>query len=475
MQDVESRSLSMLRRSPALHTGSLIAANGRFACYAIPSGVIRVIDRQTEALGLLRGHTREAVDLSITAGGGDECLLAAVANDGQALVWRVRAGGSAVQSERLLSVKVDGTSPGADDRIVSAAPLLFTAHGGAVSGLALLEPEGAGEGARLLLTLGEENREAACDPANGPMAVAASTITAYAIGGGAAPAFAPPARFNASAGVLSFSPIVAPGPDAALDLQLLCVMLDGAEALRAQERQALLVAVRESSAAAARGALQELLPLVQAAVDASVRAADTPRGVDSASLAAALEATLPAALSSPMFEQLHAAFTSGTERVSPVATQLAATAEPLASIEARLGQLLADATMELQQLLGRGEHEKAFATALHAQLLELLSWLCSKVDPSELLAARPSQILLTSLVQQLAFDLGASTSMKLKWLLATLPRLDPHDPQIASHVPKILEQVAANLAGCTDVLGNAGHPCHATLLAVSAMVSQLAR
>jgi len=65
--------------------------------------------------------------------------------------------------------------------------------------------------------------------------------------------------------------------------------------------------------------------------------------------------------------------------------------------------------------------------------------------------------------------------MKLKWLLATLPRLDPHDPQIASHVPKILEQVAANLAGCTDVLGNAGHPCHATLLAVSAMVSQLAR
>ena len=44
----------MLRRSPALHTGSLIAANGRFTCYAIPSGVIRVIDRQTEALGLLR-------------------------------------------------------------------------------------------------------------------------------------------------------------------------------------------------------------------------------------------------------------------------------------------------------------------------------------------------------------------------------------------------------------------------------------
>ena len=66
----------------------------------------------------------------------------------------------------------------------------------------------------------------------------------------------------------------------------------------------MLVAVRESSAAAARGALQELLPLVQAAVDASVRAADTPRGVDSASLAAALEATLPAALSSPVADSL---------------------------------------------------------------------------------------------------------------------------------------------------------------------------
>lgn len=94
-----------------------------------------------------------------------------------------------------------------------------------------------------------------------------------------------------------------PGPFPDRSQSLLGAFLQ-AEALRAQERQAMLVAVRESSAAAARGALQELLPLVQAAVDASVRAADTPRGVDSASLAAALEATLPAALSSPVADSL---------------------------------------------------------------------------------------------------------------------------------------------------------------------------
>ena len=59
-QAVEAKSLSMLKRGRAVHTGSLIAASGRFAGYAIPSGVLRVIDRETEALGLLRGHTHSA-------------------------------------------------------------------------------------------------------------------------------------------------------------------------------------------------------------------------------------------------------------------------------------------------------------------------------------------------------------------------------------------------------------------------------
>ena len=75
-------------------------------------------------------------------------LAAAPAGSGEAVVAVGAASGD---------VALRLCRPGGGE--VSAAPLLFTAHGGAVSGLALLEPEGAGEGARLLLTLGEENRE----------------------------------------------------------------------------------------------------------------------------------------------------------------------------------------------------------------------------------------------------------------------------------------------------------------------------
>jgi len=134
-------------------------------------------------------------------------------------------------------------------------------------------------------------------------------------------------------------------------------------------------------------------------------------------------------------------------------------------------------TMELQDLLAKGEHERAFASALQAQSPELLIWLCNKADPATLLYPRvgapPSQVILTSLAQQLAANVGTDTALKLRWLQAILPRIDPRDRLIAANIKRLLDQISANLQACTEVLGNAGHPSHASLLAVSAVVSQL--
>jgi len=117
LADVEANTLSMLKRTPAVHSGRLIAVNGRFSCYAIPSGVIRVMDRETNTLGLLRGHTREAVDIHLLADERDGYLVGSVANDGKVFVWQLRPGESAVESELIFSATGDAARAGQNDRI----------------------------------------------------------------------------------------------------------------------------------------------------------------------------------------------------------------------------------------------------------------------------------------------------------------------------------------------------------------------
>ena len=129
--------------------------------------------------------------------------------------------------------------------------------------------------------------------------------------------------------------------------------------------------------------------------------------------------------------------------------------------------------MELQNLISQNEHEKAFASVLQMQSLDLLVWLCNKVGPGDT-GSRPfSQIIVLSLVQQLTVALDKDTAVKLAWLQAILPRLNVRDPQIAANVPKILEQVAANVNGCTTVRADGSHPCHAQLLGVSAKLARM--
>lgn len=68
-----------------------------------------------------------------------------------------------------------------------------------------------------------------------------------------------------------------------------------------------------------------------------------------------------------------------------------------------------------------GRHEDAFNQVLHIGEMDLLDWLCSQVDPSELCSREPvplSQGVLLSLVSQLSTNLTKVTDL----LLLTEPR-----------------------------------------------------
>lgn len=57
--------------------------------------------------------------------------------------------------------------------------------------------------------------------------------------------------------------------------------------------------------------------------------------------------------------------------------------------------------------------------ALSARNVQLITWLCSKMDPHAIFSMRPlplSQYVLLSLIQQLGFDLTRDTELKLTWL-----------------------------------------------------------
>ena len=134
-------------------------------------------------------------------------------------------------------------------------------------------------------------------------------------------------------------------------------------------------------------------------------------------------------------------------------------------------------TMEVQGHIHKGEYEKAFAVVLGASNLELLVWLCSKVEVAQLLGASPppSQIILASLVQQLGFNLSQESELKLPWLFETLQHLQPEDPIIAPSVGRILHSIADNMRAVAVVLGQPTHPQHAQFQQVAAVLSKLIR
>jgi enhancer of mRNA-decapping protein 4 len=103
---------------------------------------------------------------------------------------------------------------------------------------------------------------------------------------------------------------------------------------------------------------------------------------------------------------------------------------------------------EILNLLRSGNLEQAFRKALSLQDLGILGWLCASVDAPSTLARTPtplSQMVLLSLLQQLAHDLSQQTTSKLQWIREAALVINPQDPAISHQVKPVLQGVANSL------------------------------
>jgi enhancer of mRNA-decapping protein 4 len=106
-----------------------------------------------------------------------------------------------------------------------------------------------------------------------------------------------------------------------------------------------------------------------------------------------------------------------------------------------------DHKAEIKSLIASGRYEEAFAKALSLQDLSIVSWICSNVDAATVLSSTNSlsQMVLLSLLQQLAADLSGNTATKLQWVREAAMTINPTDHTIAAHIKPVLEHVLASL------------------------------
>eukprot|EP00899_Mesostigma_viride_P007149 jgi/Mesvir1/16435/Mv18157-RA.2 len=105
--------------------GSSIAVNKRYVCYGLAAGQIRVLDRDSGARALLKGHSKAVLDAAFFS--EEEDLLASVAEDLSLLVWRiaVNVGTLVLEGERLMAVQLQlagGAAPPASTNRVCWHP-----------------------------------------------------------------------------------------------------------------------------------------------------------------------------------------------------------------------------------------------------------------------------------------------------------------------------------------------------------------
>jgi len=106
-----------------------------------------------------------------------------------------------------------------------------------------------------------------------------------------------------------------------------------------------------------------------------------------------------------------------------------------------------DHKAEIKSLITSGRYEEAFAKALSLQDLSIVSWVCSNVDAATVLSSTNSlsQMVLLSLLQQLAADLSGNTATKLQWVREAAMTINPADHTIAAHIKPVLEHVLSSL------------------------------
>jgi enhancer of mRNA-decapping protein 4 len=85
--------------------------------------------------------------------------------------------------------------------------------------------------------------------------------------------------------------------------------------------------------------------------------------------------------------------------------------------------------------------------ALSARNIEVITWLCSKLDSTYVFSKQPpiAQSVLLSLIQQLGFDLSKDSALKLNWLREAILQIDPTDHVVKEHSHLILSQLMVKL------------------------------
>ncbi|NP_001079552.1 enhancer of mRNA-decapping protein 4 [Xenopus laevis] len=100
------------------------------------------------------------------------------------------------------------------------------------------------------------------------------------------------------------------------------------------------------------------------------------------------------------------------------------------------------------QLMQQGQINQAFQQALTASDLNLILYVCETVDPQQVFGQHPcplTQPVLLSLIQQLSFDFGSRTEIKLNYLEEAVMNLDHSDPVTRDHMGTVLNQVRQKL------------------------------
>lgn len=107
---------------------------------------------------------------------------------------------------------------------------------------------------------------------------------------------------------------------------------------------------------------------------------------------------------------------------------------------------------EVKALLDQKKFEAAFTKSVSASTADMAVYCCKHADISEVLGgdqARLSQPILICLMQQLGTVIASSNEsdlqVEMEWLQDIALSLDPNDKRIHMHVPRVLEQLVANI------------------------------
>jgi hypothetical protein len=126
-----------------------------------------------------------------------------------------------------------------------------------------------------------------------------------------------------------------------------------------------------------------------------------------------------------------------------------------------------DPREEMDRLLRANQYESAFVVALSSGRLELVTWICSRLDPAHIFSGnggmaqagiRLSSPVVLSLIQQLSFQLSTRAAMALAWLQHAFVALEPKDPSIAAHVPSVISDFIRQLDDYTTSITNPNDP-----------------